>query len=62
MESKKPACFYDAGGEKYKHPERSCKNCIKWENMSCLIKKIKGDDCLDYAKYGCRKYDNGDKS
>ncbi len=61
LDKTKPSCFYDTGGEKYKCPERSCKYCIKWEDGTCLIKKMKGDDCLDYAKYGCRKYDNGNK-
>ena len=59
MASKKAACFYDSGGEKYKYPERSCKNCIKWINGLCLIKRSGG--VLDYAKYGCKKYDDGDK-
>ena len=50
LDKTKPSCFYDTGGEKYKCPERSCKYCIKWEDGTCLIKKMKGDDCLDYAK------------
>ena len=29
--------------------------------LKLTTKKMKGDDCLDYAKYGCRKYDNGNK-
>lgn len=59
MTNKKSSYFYDAGGEKYKYPERSCKNCIKWARGICFVKKL--GYLLDYAKYGCRKYDNGDK-
>lgn len=41
----------DRDGVKYQHPERSCKECLKYpcfrgqENSKC-----------DYAKYGCKHY------
>lgn len=41
----------DKDGVKYKHPERSCKECGKYpcfrgiENLTC-----------DFAKYGCINY------
>lgn len=59
MLNKKSSYFYDAGGEKYKYPERTCKKCLKFLQGRCYVKNL--GYLLDYAKYGCRKYEDGDK-
>ena len=43
----------DSEGVIYKHPERTCKECV---NNPCF----KGMETLscDFAKYGCRQYKN----
>ena len=47
----KDSILKDPYGIVYKHPERTCKDCVRYpcfegiENMTC-----------DFAKYGCRKY------
>ena len=52
MKKKKIDILKDSEGIKYKYPERSCKDCVKFmcfegmENMVC-----------DFAKYGCRTYE-----
>lgn len=43
----------DRDGFSYKHPERSCKRCLKYpclENMDVLKS--------DFAKYGCKNFDD----
>lgn len=47
-----PKKFYkDDEGIIYKHPERTCKNCIKYP----CFKGIENFVC-DMAKYGCIEY------
>lgn len=48
---KKKDILRDSSGTKYKHPERTCKDC---ERYPCM----KGMDNLvcDFAKYGCRQF------
>lgn len=41
----------DDEGIIYKHPERTCKECVKYP----CFKGIENFVC-DFAKYGCRKY------
>lgn len=50
---KKDNIFKDTEGIKYKHPERTCKDCEKYPCM-------KGMDSFkcDFAKYGCREFEN----
>ena len=55
MKSKKKENEFlkDSQGITYKHPERTCKECLKYpcfegiENMIC-----------DFAKYGCQQYES----
>ena len=41
----------DKNGVKYRHPERTCKNCSKYP----CFRGQKEMKC-DYAKYGCKSY------
>lgn len=45
--------FKDKDGFHYKHPERSCKRCMKYP---CLkdMDKLKSD----FARYGCLNYED----
>ena len=43
--------FKDKDGFTYKHPNQSCKRCLKYPCIS-KMENLKGD----FAKYGCKNY------
>lgn len=45
--------FKDADGFRYKHPERTCKNC---KNYPCL-ENLDKLNC-NFAAYGCKMFDD----
>ena len=52
MDNSNTNSLKDSEGIKYKYPNRSCKDCLRYkcfigiENLSC-----------DFAKYGCRQWE-----
>ena len=48
--------YKDKDGIKYKHPERTCKDCLEYP---CQELKVFNLGC-DYAKYGCIHYHDKD--
>ena len=55
MPAKKPQNAKDRDGVKYKHPERTCKECAKYPCFDGIENKI-----CDFAKYGCVNYKDKD--
>lgn len=51
MPAKKFQNDKDKDGVKYKHPERTCKECAKYPCFIGIEKKV-----CDFAKYGCISY------
>lgn len=47
----KNSILKDPDGIVYKHPERTCRDCVRYP----CFDGIKNMKC-DFAKYGCRKY------
>lgn len=47
-------CNKDRDGVKYKHPERTCKECAKYPCFRDIEKSV-----CDFAKYGCVTYIDG---
>ena len=45
--------YKDPNGLTYKHPERSCKRCLKYPCITNMDKLYR-----DFAKYGCKHFDD----
>lgn len=46
--------FRDRDGVYYKHPERSCKKCLKYPCIENMQEKL----FSDFASYGCVYYED----
>lgn len=53
MRKKTPSFDRDKDGNKYKHPERDCKQCKNWPCFEGIETIYPG---CNFAKYGCRLF------